>query len=67
MQLQDCTLKIRLPTSCLILTRFAASFVAFCAVCYESVILCCPEVTSSGTLESDLICQNPVNIFFFFV
>uniref|UniRef100_A0A8R1XS37 Cap-specific mRNA (nucleoside-2'-O-)-methyltransferase 2 n=1 Tax=Onchocerca volvulus TaxID=6282 RepID=A0A8R1XS37_ONCVO len=54
---QDSKLQIKIPSS-LILTRFTVSFMAFCSLCYENVILLCPEENSQMPLNQ-LICYNP--------
>ncbi|KAL3990255.1 FtsJ-like methyltransferase family protein [Acanthocheilonema viteae] len=54
---QDSKLEIRIPSSSLILTRFTVSFMAFCSLCYENVVLLCPE-ENSQMASNQLICCN---------
>ncbi|VDK72532.1 unnamed protein product [Litomosoides sigmodontis] len=54
----DSKLQIRIPSSSLMLTRFTVSFMAFCSLIYESVVLICPE-ENSQMASNQLICCHP--------
>ncbi|CAG9534338.1 unnamed protein product [Cercopithifilaria johnstoni] len=56
---QDSKLQIKIPSSSLMLTRFTISFMAFCSLCYENIVLLCPEENSDMT-SNQLICRNSV-------
>uniref|UniRef100_A0A915Q3E6 Cap-specific mRNA (nucleoside-2'-O-)-methyltransferase 2 n=1 Tax=Setaria digitata TaxID=48799 RepID=A0A915Q3E6_9BILA len=56
---QDSKLRIIIPSSTLMLTRFTVSFIAFCSLRYENIMLLCPE-ENSQMRYNQLICSNPV-------
>uniref|UniRef100_A0AAF5PKK0 Cap-specific mRNA (nucleoside-2'-O-)-methyltransferase 2 n=2 Tax=Wuchereria bancrofti TaxID=6293 RepID=A0AAF5PKK0_WUCBA len=55
---QDLKVQIKIPSSSLMLTRFTVSFMAFCCLCYESVVLLCPD-ENSQLPSNQLICCSP--------